>query len=189
MYCQYIYSLCPKNIFYNLTNYIFCLNILSKIFKIIRFKIKLRFYLPNSVHDKNKKRRFYMQILYEKEKEIMNIFWELNKPCLISDILRAKPSLSRNTVAKALVALESKGYLKVDSIRRTVTRTGRAYVPTITKEEYEKHTDLINAVSTGHSITKTTLSFFSTLLKTENIDDDFLSELETMIHDYKNGKA
>lgn len=130
-----------------------------------------------------------MQILYEKEKEIMNIFWELNKPCLISDILRAKPSLSRNTVAKALVTLESKGYLKVDSIRRTVTRTGRAYVPTITKSDYERHIALMDSLSIGNSITKTTLSFFSTLLKTENIDDDFLSELETMIHDYKNGKA
>ena len=112
----------------------------------------------------------------------------MNKPCLISDILKADPSLNRNTIAKALVSLEKKGYLKVDSIKRTVTRTGRAYVPAITRKEYEEHTKLLDAIKVSTSMTKTSFSFFSTLLKNEKIDDAFISELEEMIQSYKNRK-
>lgn len=129
-----------------------------------------------------------MNELLEKEKEIMNIFWSLNKPCLISDILKADTSLNRNTVAKALVSLEKKGYLKVDSIKRTVTRTGRAYVPAVTREEYADHTRLLNSITISTSIPQTSLAFFSTLLETGKVDDDFISELESMIQDYKSRK-
>lgn len=129
-----------------------------------------------------------MDELLEKEKEIMNVFWSLNKPCLISDILNADTSLNRNTVAKALVSLEKKGYLKVDSIRRTVTRTGRAYIPTITQEDYVNHTRLLNSIRINTSMPQTSLTFFSTLLGTGKVDDSFISELESMIQDYKNRK-
>ena len=60
-----------------------------------------------------------MHELLNKEKRIMDIYWSANEPYLISDILKADPSLNRNTVAKALVSLEKKGYLKVDCIKRT----------------------------------------------------------------------
>ena len=53
-----------------------------------------------------------MHELLNKEKRIMDIYWSANEPYLISDILKADPSLNRNTVAKALVSLEKKGYLK-----------------------------------------------------------------------------
>lgn len=129
-----------------------------------------------------------MQTLIPKEEEIMNIFWKLDCPCIISDILKANPDLSRNTVAKVLISLEKKGYIKVNSIRKTVTRTGRAYIAAITKKEYEEKNALIKAVSDGTSMTQATLSFLSTLLQSENLDDSFLSELEAMILEYKNQK-
>ena len=129
-----------------------------------------------------------MQTLIPKEEEIMNIFWKLDCPFIISDILKANPDLSRNTVAKVLVSLEKKGYIKVNSIRKTVTRTGRAYIAAITKKEYEEKNALIKAVSDGTSMTQATLSFLSTLLQSENLDDSFLSELEAMILEYKNQK-
>ena len=112
----------------------------------------------------------------------------MNKPCLISDILKADPSLNRNTIAKALVSLEKKGYLKVDSIKRTVTRTGRAYVPAITRKEYENNEHLLASIRTSTSIPQTSLSFFSNLIKNGQIDDNFISELENMIQDYKKRK-
>lgn len=100
-----------------------------------------------------------MDELLEKEKEIMNVFWSLNKPCLISDILNADTSLNRNTVAKALVSLD-----------------------------YVNHTRLLNSIRINTSMPQTSLAFFSTLLETGKVDDSFISELESMIQDYKNRK-
>lgn len=129
-----------------------------------------------------------MDKLFDKEKEIMDIFWTANQPYLISDVLKAKPTLNRNTVAKALISLERKGYLKVDSIRRTITRTGRAYVPAITKEDYEKNEHLLDSIQTSTSLPHTSLAFFSNLIECGDIDDEFIAQLEDMIQKYKNRK-
>lgn len=118
----------------------------------------------------------------------MEILWAIGQPCMISDILKADPALSRNTAAKVLIHLEKKGYIRVDSIRPTTTRTGRAYVPVVSKREYEDQGALIQALSEDGSIAGSTLSYFSTLLRTDYVDDDFLEKLETMIQDYKNRK-
>ena len=61
--------------------------------------------------------------LTPREEQIMNTIWNMDHPCLISEILKASPALKRNTVAPALVVLENKGYLKVDSIGKSYTRT------------------------------------------------------------------
>ena len=129
-----------------------------------------------------------MHELLDKEKEIMDIYWAANEPYLISDVLRANPSLNRNTVAKALVSLEKKGYLKVAGIKHTVTRTGRAYVPAVTRKDYEKNEFLFDSIRTSTSMPQTSLSFFSCLIEQEKVDDDFISELESMIQTYKNRK-
>ena len=129
-----------------------------------------------------------MNILFEKEKEIMDIFWKLDKPCLISDILKEDPSLSRNTVAKLLVKLEKNGFLKVDSIRKTVTRTGRAYVAAVSKEDYDRQEKHIQEVSSNMTLSDSALRLVSCLLKTDTVEDTFIDELEQMIQNYKNGK-
>lgn len=129
-----------------------------------------------------------MDKLFDKEKEIMDIFWTANQPYLISDVLKAKPTLNRNTVAKALISLERKGYLKVDSIRRTITRTGRAYVPAITKEDYEKNEHLLDSIQASISLPQTSLAFFSNLIECGDIDDAFIVQLEDMIQKYKTKK-
>ena len=129
-----------------------------------------------------------MQELLPKEKEIMEIIWQMKHPCLISDILKTDPALSRNTVAKVLVNLDRKGYIRVDSIKRTVTRTGRAYVPAVTKQEYEKQQALLESLLQNGSVASNMLSFFSSMLDADELDDDFLNEIETLIHNYKNAK-
>lgn len=93
-----------------------------------------------------------MQQLFEKEKEIMDIIWGKEQPCLISDILKQDASLSRNTVAKALVTLEKKGFLRVDGVRKTVTRSGRTYVAAITKLEYEIQMKLLSSLEQSTSL-------------------------------------
>lgn len=85
--------------------------------------------------------------LTPREEQIMNTIWNMDHPCLISEILKASPALKRNTVAPALVLLENKGYLKVDSIGKSYTRTGKAYVAAISKEAYKEQQAFLNAIS------------------------------------------
>lgn len=129
-----------------------------------------------------------MKKLFPKEKEIMEILWEAAHPCMISEILKTDSTLSRNTVAKVLVHLEKKGYIKVDSVQQSTTRTGRAYIPVISKKEYEEQWALIQALSEDGFITSSLLSYFSTLLNTDYVNDDVLEKIEMMIQDYKNRK-
>ena len=85
--------------------------------------------------------------LTPREEQIMNTIWNMDHPCLISEILKASPALKRNTVAPALVVLENKSYLKVDSIGKSYTRTGKAYVAAISKEAYKEQQAFLNAIS------------------------------------------
>ena len=72
-----------------------------------------------------------MQTLTRKEEQIMQAVWQIGHPCLISEILKKDVTLKRNTVAPGIITLTKKGYLKVDSIGKSMTRTGRAYAPLI----------------------------------------------------------
>lgn len=116
----------------------------------------------------------------------MDVLWELKQPSVISEILNADTSLKRNTVTKVLTSLEKKGYIRVDCIRKSVTRTARAYVPTISRKAYEKQNALISALTTNDSMPETALSFVSTMLESETVNDQFVQELEKMIEEYKN---
>lgn len=127
-----------------------------------------------------------MYVLFDKEKQIMDIFWKLDRPCLISEVLREDPTLSRNTVAKLLVKLEKNGFLRVDSIRKTVTRTGRAYVAAVSKDDYERQETHMRNVSSDMKLSESALRLVSCLLKANAIEDSFVQELEQMIEDYKN---
>lgn len=127
-----------------------------------------------------------MYVLFDKEKQIMDIFWKLDKPCLISEVLREDPTLSRNTVAKLLVKLEKNGFLRVDSIRKTVTRTGRAYVAAVSKDAYERQETHMKNVSSDMKLSECALRLVCCLLKADAIEDNFVQELEQMIEDYKN---
>lgn len=130
---------------------------------------------------------FFIHPLLPYEKKVLECIWEQNRPCIISDILKENPSLSRNTVSKALVSLEKKGYIVVDSIRKTVTRKGRAYKAVVTSREVEEQDALLSAITKGNSVPSTALSFVATLLETKSqqVDDEFITELENMIQKYK----
>ena len=109
--------------------------------------------------------------LFPKEEEIMYAIWDIGHPCIISEILKHDPSQKRNTLAKVLVLLEKKKYLKVDSLVKTATRYGRAYAPIVSKEEYEQ---------------KGVLSFVSTLVSSDSIDEAFIDEMKKIIDTYEN---
>ena len=65
-----------------------------------------------------------MQTLTRKEEQIMQAVWQIGHPCLISEILKKDVTLKRNTVAPGIITLTKKGYLKVDSIGKSMTKGG-----------------------------------------------------------------
>lgn len=126
-----------------------------------------------------------MQLLYPKEEDIMNAIWEIGHPCVISEILKAHPELKRNTVAKVLKILEQKGYLTVDSIVKTVTRTGRAYAPIIKKEDYDAQKALMNNITKSKGALEGILNYCTALMETKHMDEDFIQEMDKLIDEFK----
>lgn len=131
-------------------------------------------------------RLLFMKSLFQKEEEIMYAIWDIGHPCVISEILEKYPKLKRNTVAKVLNVLVDKGYLKVDSIVKTSTRTGRAYVPLIKKEVYQEQKKLMEEIVESDNVQEGILSYCSTLIDSESPSEEFICELEKMIEQYKN---
>lgn len=126
-----------------------------------------------------------MQLLYSKEEEIMYAIWDIGHPCAISEILKTHPDLKRNTIKKVLLILEEKQYLKVDSIVKTATRTGRAYAPVISKDAYEKQKKLMADVIESPSVENGILNYCSTLTDTKKCTKEFIYELEKIVQDFK----
>lgn len=126
-----------------------------------------------------------MQMLFPKEEEIMYAIWNVGHPCVISEILKNDPAQKRNTVAKVLLILEKKEYIKVDSIVKTATRCGRAYISTISKEAYENQKKLFSIVEKNPTAQKGILSFVSSLVNSDDTDEQFINEMDKLIEEHK----
>lgn len=128
-----------------------------------------------------------MLSLHPREEDVMYTIWEIGHPCVISEILNRNPELKRNTVAKVLKILEQKEYIVVDSIVKTVTRTGRAYTPIIKKECYEEQKTLMKSITENPNIFDGILNYCSTLLDTRKskITKDFIEEMDRLISEFK----
>ena len=119
--------------------------------------------------------------LTPREEQIMTTIWNMDHPCLISEILKASPALKRNTVAPALVILENKGYLKVDSIGKSYTRTGKAYVAAISKEAYEEQQAFLKAISQSRDTETGVLDFLTAYVKSKNMSADFSQRIREIL--------
>lgn len=126
-----------------------------------------------------------MQLLFPKEEEVMYIIWKINHPCVISEILRSDLTQKRNTVAKVLIILEKKEFIKVDSVVKTKTRTGRAYIPLISKTEYENQKMLFDYVEKSDTAQTGVLSFISKLIDSSEATESFIEKMDTLIDEYK----
>ena len=106
--------------------------------------------------------------------------------CVISEILKKNPDLKRNTVAKVIRILEQKGYLTVDSIVKTLTRTGRSYRPLISREDYEAQKTLMERIVESPDVQHGILDYCMTLADTSNISEEFIQQMEEIIVKFKN---
>ena len=128
-----------------------------------------------------------MLLLHPREEDVMYTIWEIGHPCVISEILNKNPELKRNTVAKVLNILEQKGYIVVDSIVKTVTRTGRAYAPIIEKECYEEQKILMKNITETPNTLDGILNYCLTFLdsRKSQINKKFIQEMDRLISEFK----
>lgn len=88
------------------------------------------------------------------------------------------------SVAPALVVLENKGYLKVDSIGKSYTRTGKAYVAAISKEAYKEQQAFLNAISQSRDTETGVLDFLAAYVKSKNMSADFPQRIREILEHY-----
>ena len=122
-----------------------------------------------------------MQTLTRKEEQIMQAVWQIGHPCLISEILKKDTTLKRHTVAPGIITLTKKGYLKVDSIGKSMTRTGRAYAPIVTQHAYDEQQKLIQCVVDSQTTKDGILNYIQLLIDTNQADDAFRANLKEKI--------
>ncbi len=125
-------------------------------------------------------------VLSKRELDVMNVLWEAKKPLIASDIPKARPDLSINTVQAVMKKLIAKNFIKVDDIVHSGTVLTRSYVPTIAPEDYALHYVKSEIFPFGKFLSKAKL--INTLFESSENEDGLIEELEGLIQEKKNAK-
>ena len=108
--------------------------------------------------------------LTKRERQIMNIFWNSDKPLSANDIAVQQQDLSKNTIQAVVRKLKNHDLLKVADIGYSCTVLTRLYSPNVTQE------DFLAAELSDQSLLNLITNFIET-----NKDIDTLNNLEKMI--------
>ena len=108
--------------------------------------------------------------LTKRERQIMNIFWNSDKPLSANDIAVQQQDLSKNTIQAVVRKLKNHDLLKVADIGYSGTVLTRLYSPNVTQE------DFLAAELPDQSLLNLITNFIET-----NKDIDTLNNLEKMI--------
>lgn len=108
--------------------------------------------------------------LTKRERQIMNIFWNSDKPLSATDIAVQQQDLSKNTIQAVVRKLKNHDLLKVADIGYSGTVLTRLYSPNVTQE------DFLAAELSDQSLLNLITNFIET-----NKDIDTLNNLEKMI--------
>ena len=120
-----------------------------------------------------------MKALTKAEMEVMNVLWDVSQALTVHEIVAQypEPQPAYTTVGTFLKILEAKGY--VEHHRKDVTGRTFYYSPMLTREKYT--TQVLNDVKNtlfGNSAKR----FCSFLIQNEELSDEDLKEILTLIH-------
>ena len=120
-----------------------------------------------------------MKALTKAEMEVMNVLWDVSQALTVHEIVAQypEPQPAYTTVGTFLKILEAKGY--VEHHRKDVTGRTFYYSPMLTREKYT--TQVLNDVKStlfGNSAKR----FCSFLIQNEDLSDEDLKEILTLIH-------
>ena len=123
--------------------------------------------------------------LSPKEYEIMTIFWSIDKPLTVSEILqhRKEGTWSANSIHPLLNKLLENGYIGVCGSQRVAKVNSRLYEAKISLSDYV--TNQVSEVFDNETNTFNVSSFLSGLLGGDKENDkEIISELEKWLDDY-----
>lgn len=116
-----------------------------------------------------------MNMLTKRERQILEIYWTVDKPLSVSEVIEYDKELSKNTAAAVVKKLFSEGLLTIAGIGYTKTALTRQYAPTISEEEF------LSQELSNQTLTKLLANFID-----NTTDMDSLDALEKQILDRKN---
>ena len=126
--------------------------------------------------------------LFPMEYEMMMIFWNLDKPLTVSDVLenRKEGTWAKNSTHPLIRTLLEKGFLEVCGTQKSGKVNSRLFVPAISMEEY-----LSSQVSEVYENKKSKFNigyFMASLLGDDSANDEkIINDLEEWIKKRQNG--
>ncbi|HAQ40097.1 MAG TPA: hypothetical protein DCM73_04195 [Clostridiales bacterium] len=127
--------------------------------------------------------------LTKNEQEIMELLWAEDRALSRSEIieLSTERSWKKSSIHILLNSLLEKEAIKVNGFIRTGKNYGRTYSAAITQEEYQimqfkQGTNYINSKSSAIT------GLISALVQDEDIDNETLDRLETILQERRNEK-
>ncbi len=122
-------------------------------------------------------------LLTSKELELLELFWQMDRPLTSVEILETptERSWSDNYLPIMLKSLLKKGVLEICGCVQYGTQYARQFIPLISKEEYIARFAVRNGV-TSHTIPKVVVALAEEL---HDDKDTLISELEDLIKELK----
>ncbi len=120
--------------------------------------------------------------LTKSEKEIMNLLWNIDRPLTATEIVNLTPERTwkKSYIHLLVNSLIRKQLIKSETLVRTGRNFGRAFVATMSEEEFTIH-----QVTTGRNFSqKSVPSLVSALLSSVD-DPSILEELELILKNKK----
>src|SRR5699024_1071502 len=112
--------------------------------------------------------------------------WRENRPLTRSEIINLTENRrwKKSSIHVFLNRLLDKGSIRVDDIVKTSTNYGRTYEPTFSLKEYDmyrlkRNFEIVNPESSTIS------DFLSFIVKSKEVDNKDIKDLENIIEDYK----
>jgi len=124
--------------------------------------------------------------LSDNEEQILETMWRENRPLTRSEIINLTENRrwKKSSIHVFLNRLLDKGSIRVDDIVKTSTNYGRTYEPTFSLKEYDmyrlkRNFEIVNPESSTIS------DFLSFIVKSKEVDNKDIKDLENIIEDYK----
>ncbi|TCL57613.1 penicillinase repressor [Kineothrix alysoides] len=114
--------------------------------------------------------------LTKREKEIMNILWDSDKPLMAAEIACKGKNLTINTVRAVLTKLSSMDLILVTGVEYSGTVLSRCYQPSQSKKIYNMQKFVDSFLSEGLS----TSNLVATLLEKEHDTTRYMQELDEL---------
>lgn len=118
-----------------------------------------------------------------RELDVMNVLWSVERPLVASEICKANPSLSINTVQAVLKGLLKRNLIRIAGIVYSGTVLTRSYETVLSASDYSisQFKDSLAVINKDVS----TVGLIAALLEREDNEEEVINELEELLKERK----